>query len=141
MKVSSGVNVSVAAIEAHIMTAVNKAIANILNSFEQLVFPIMTQLHFLHPPGTTPSHSAVSCQEIKELNPTAPTGHYWLRDTTHSSFHIFCDMSSSCWGGGELGVGITGAWMCVAKINMTNSNHTYPDGLKNYLTLQRDSVQ
>lgn len=43
------------------MTAVNKAITKISHSFEQLVFPIMTQLNFLHLPGTTPSHPAVSC--------------------------------------------------------------------------------
>ena len=55
---STGVNVSVAAIEAHITTAVNIIITNICNSFEQLVSPIMTQLHFLHLPGTTPSHPA-----------------------------------------------------------------------------------
>ena len=39
-------------IEAHITTAVNKIISNIFNSLEQLVFPIMTQLHFLHLPGS-----------------------------------------------------------------------------------------
>ena len=54
---SGGVNV----IEAHIMTAVNKIITNISNSFEQLVSPIMTQLHFLRLPGSTPSHPASSC--------------------------------------------------------------------------------
>ena len=68
--VSSGVNISLATIEAHITTAVNKRIITISNSFEQLVFRIMTQLHFLRLPGTTPSYPAVFCREIRELNPT-----------------------------------------------------------------------
>lgn len=120
-----------ATIEPQITTAVNKAITNISNSSEQLVFPIMTQLNFLRLPGTTLSHPAVSCQEIKKLNPTAPTGHYWLRDTTHSSLHMYCDMSWSC-------LGITGAWMRVVKINTTNlSNHTCPEGLKLLSTPKR----
>ena len=117
--VSSEVDVSVAAIEAHITTAINDAITNI----SQLVSPILTQLHLLRSPGSNPIHPAASCGEIKELSPTAPSGYYWLRGTGNSSVHVYCDMSRSCGG-------ITGGWMQVAKINMTNSSHTCPAGLK-----------
>ena len=105
-------------------------IANISNSFEQLLSPIMTELRLLHLPGSTPSHPAASCREIKELNPTAPSGYYWLRGTGDSSIHMYCDMSRSCGG-------ITGGWMTVAKINMTNSSHTCPAGLKLLTTPKR----
>ena len=94
------------------------------------VSPIMTQLHFLHPPGRTPSHPAASCRGIKELNPTAPSSYYWLRGTGDSSVHMYCDMRRSCGG-------ITGGWMRVTKINMTNSSHTCPAGLKLLTTPKR----
>ena len=132
------------AIERHLATAVEEVIANISNSLEQLLFPIMiamnksnaniqammSQLHLLRLPGSTPSHPAASCKEIKELSPTAPSGYYWLRGTGDSSVHMYCDMSRSCGG-------ITGGWMPVTKINMTNSSHTCPAGLKLLTTPKR----
>ena len=132
------------AIQRRLATAVEDVIANISNSFEQLLSPIMiemnksnaniqammSQLHLLRLPGSTPSHPAASCREIKELSPTAPSGYYWLRGTGDSSVHMYCDMSRSCGG-------ITGGWMTVAKINMTNSNHTCPAGLKLLTTPKR----
>ena len=131
-------------IERHLAVAVEQVIANISNSFEQLLSPIMiemnksnaniqaitSQLHLLHLPGSTPSHPAASCKEIKELSPTAPSGYYWLRGTGDSSVHMYCDMSRSC-------EGITGDWMRVTKLNMTNSSHTCPAGLKLLTTPKR----
>ena len=117
-------------IEKRLATAVEEVIMNISNSFEHLLSPIMTELRLLHPPGNTPSHPAASCREIKELTPTAPSGYYWLRGTGDSSVHMYCDMSRSCGG-------ITGGWMRVAKINMTNSSHTCPAGLKLLTTPKR----
>ena len=115
------------AIERHLATAVEEVIVNISNSFEELVSPIMTQLILLHPPGSTPSNPAASC---KELNSTAPSGYYWLRGTGDSSVHMYCDMSRSCGG-------ITGGWMRVTRLNMTNSSHTCPAGLKLLTTPKR----
>ena len=132
------------AIEKRLATAVDKVITNISNSFEQLLSPIMTemnksnaniqaimsQLLLLRLPGSTPSHPAASCKEIKELSPTAPSGYYWLRGTGDSSVHMYCDMSRSCGG-------ITGGWMRVTRLNMTNSSHTCPAGLKLLTTPKR----
>ena len=80
--------------------------------------------------GSTPSHPATSCKEIKELIPTAPSDYYWLRGTGDSSARMYCDMSRSCGG-------ITGGWMRVARLNMTNSSHTCPAGLKLLTTPKR----
>jgi len=120
----------VAAIEKHISTSVDEVVTNISASFEQLVSPLMTQLHLLRVPGSTPSHPAISCREMKELSPTAPSDYYWLRGTGDSSHHMYCDMSRSCGG-------ITGGWMRVAAINMTNISHTCPEGLKLLSTPKR----
>ena len=98
-----------------IMIAMNKSNAN--------VQAMMAQLQLLRLPGSTPSHPAVSCREIKELSPTAPSGYYWLRGTGDSSVHMYCDMSRSCGG-------ITGGWMPVAKLNMRNTSDSCPHGLK-----------
>ena len=91
---------------------------------------IQQDVQLLRLPGSTPSHPAVSCREVKELSPTAPSGYYWLRGTGDSSVHMYCDMSRSCGG-------ITGGWMRVTKINMTNSSHTCPAGLKLLTTPKR----
>ena len=118
------------AVAIHLTAAVDEVIANVSNTFEQLVSPIMTQLQLLRLPGSTPSHPATSCKEIKELNSTASSGYYWLRDTGDSFVHMYCDMSRSCGG-------ITGGWMRVTKLNMTNSSHTCPAGLKLLTTPNR----
>ena len=117
-------------IEKRLATAMDEVIANISNSFEELLAPIMTKLDLLRLPGSTPSHPAASCKEIKELSPTAPSGYYWLRGTGDSSVHMYCDMSRSCGG-------ITGGWMRVTRLNMTNSSHTCPAGLKLLTTPKR----
>jgi len=120
-------------VEKHLASAVEEVIANISNSFEQLVSPIMTHLNRCITNivvGSSPSHPATSCSEIKELSPTAPSDYYWLRGTGDSSHHMYCDMSRSCGG-------ITGGWMRVAAINMTNSSHTCPEGLKLLSTPKR----
>ena len=113
-----------------IQAGVDDITRNFSSSFEQLLSPIMTKLDLLRLSGSTPSHPAASCKEIKELSPTAPSGYYWLKGTGDSSVHMYCDMSRSCGG-------ITGGWMQVAKINMTNSSHTCPAGLKLLTTPKR----
>ena len=118
------------AVERRLATVVEDVVANISNSFEELLTPIMTKLDLLRYPGSTPSHPAASCKEIKELSPTAPSGYYWLRGTGDSSVHMYCDMSRSC-------EGITGGWMRVTRLNMTNSSHTCPAGLKLLTTPKR----
>ena len=88
------------------------------------------EVQLLRLPGSTPSHPATSCKEIKQFSPTAPSGYYWLRGTGDSSIHMYCDMSRSC-------EGITGGWMRVTRLNMTNSSHTCPAGLKLLTTPKR----
>ena len=60
------------------------------------VHQLQQEVQLLRLPGSTPSHPAASCREIKELSPTAPSGYYWLRGTGDSSVHMYCDMSRSC---------------------------------------------
>ena len=104
----------------------NMSVAATSHSVHQL----QQEVQLLRLPGSAPIHPAASCKEIKELSPTAPSGYYWLRGTGDSSVHMYCDMSRSCGG-------ITGGWMRVTKINMTNSSHTCHAGLKLLTTPKR----
>ena len=56
------------------------------------------------------------------LPPSSPSGYYWVRASNGSAVSVYCDMTRSCGG-------VTGGWMRVAELDMTNSNHQCPSGL------------
>ena len=58
---------------------------------------------------------APSCRVIILLNPTSPSGYYWVRSVNNSSVLVYCDMTFSCSGRANVG------WMRVAytQINET----------------------
>ena len=93
----------------------------------ELLTPLLSQVLHLVQPGQTPSHHATSCKEILELAPSSPSGLYWIRSSDHSARHMYCDMERSC-------KGVGGGWMRLASINMRDSSHQCPHGLR---TLQQ----
>ena len=62
------------------------------------------------------------------LSPSSPSGYYWVRASNGSAVRVYCDMTRSCGG-------VTGGWMRVAELDMTNSSHQCPSGL----TLRNES--
>ena len=70
--------------------------------------------------GLSPSTSAISCTA---LPPSSPSGYYWVRASNGSAVRVYCDMTRSCGG-------VTGGWMRVADLDMTNSSHQCPRGLQ-----------
>ena len=80
--------------------------------------------------GELSQHAASSCKEIKELNPKSFSGYYWIKASGNSSTRVYCDLAKTCGG-------VTGGWMRVIKINMTNTNHTCPSGLKTLTSPKR----
>ena len=80
--------------------------------------------------GESPKHAASSCKEIKELKPKSLSGYYWIKSSNNSSTQVYCDMARTCGG-------VTGGWMRVIKIDMTNSSHTCPSGLKTLTSPKR----
>ena len=56
------------------------------------------------------------------LPPSSPSSYYWIRAFNGSAVSVYCDMTLSCGG-------VTGGWMRVAGLDMTNSSHQCPSGL------------
>ncbi len=50
------------------------------------------------------------------LPPFSPSGYYWVRASNGSAVPVYCDMTRWC-------VGVTGGWMRVAQLNMTDSSY------------------
>ena len=80
--------------------------------------------------GTVQAHPASSCKEIQEKTPSLPSGYYWVKAGNETPIHVYCNMSLVC-------NGVSGGWMQVANIDMTNSSHTCPQGLRTLTTPMR----
>ncbi len=68
--------------------------------------------------GQSHNYPALSCTS---LSPSSPSGYYWVSNSIGSVVHVYCDMTRSCGG-------VTGGWMRVAELDMTNSSHQCPSG-------------
>jgi hypothetical protein len=82
-----------------------------LNSSVQVLFEGLLGHYF------NPSSSCAA------LPLSSPSGYYWVRASNGSAVHVYCDMTRSCGG-------VTGGWMRVAELDMTNSSHQCPSGLR-----------
>ena len=89
------------------------------NRTQQLNKSTQLLLNGLGPPGRYSSYPAGSCAA---LPPSSPSGYYWVRASDGSDVSVYCDMTRSCGG-------VTGGWMRVAELDMTNSSHQCPSGL------------
>ena len=69
--------------------------------------------------GSFPFYPACSCAA---LPPSSPSGYYWVRASNGSAVSVYCNMTLSCGG-------VTGGWMRVARLDMTNSSHQCPSRL------------
>ena len=68
-------------------------------------------------PSSSPTSSCAA------LPPSSPSGYYWVRDSNGSALCVYCDMTRSCGG-------VTGGWRRVVELDMTNSSHQCPSGLR-----------
>jgi flagellar biosynthesis chaperone FliJ len=72
--------------------------------------------------GLHQSHPASSCAALR---PSSLSGYYWVRASNGSAVRVYCDMTRLCGN-------ITGGWMRVAELDMTNSSHQCPSGLRQH---------
>ncbi len=108
--------------ETVVTRIVERSMNEILEKVEKLIKPIATKLAQLEQPGIFPSHPASSCKEIHEYDKSTPSGNYWLRASNGTAVKIYCDMVRTCGG-------VTGGWMKIAKLDMTNLVHQCPETL------------
>ena len=69
--------------------------------------------------GQLSIYPATSCAT---LPPSSPSGYYWVRVSNGSAVSAYCNMTLLCGG-------VTGGWMRVVELDMTNSSHQCPSGL------------
>ncbi len=81
--------------------------------------------------GIYPSFPASSCAA---LPPSSPSGYYWVRASNGSAVRVYCDIINLSCGN------ITGGWMRVAELDMTNSSHQCPSGLMELTNPRRTCV-
>ena len=65
----------------------------------------------------------VSCAAVQKLLPLSPSGHYNIRSSSGFIINAYCDMTRSCGG-------MTGGWMRVAELDMTDNTTQCPDSLE-----------
>ena len=71
--------------------------------------------------GQNPTYPTVdSCAALLS---SSPSGYYMVRATNGSAVRVYCDMTRSCGG-------VTGGWMRIAHLDMTNSSHQCPSSLR-----------
>ena len=98
--------------------------SSLIATMERLVKPIQAQLdyHLPPPPLTSEDNPATSCRALHDRRPDAPSDYYWIGKSGFPAVKVYCDMTRTC---GNL----TGGWMRVANIDMTNTSQQCPSGL------------
>ena len=102
-------------------TALSDLESRLTSTIQKLLKPIQTQLDYhLPPPGKTADDPTTSCKNLYDTY-YASSGYYWIGEIG-SAVRVYCNMSLTC---GNL----TGGWMRVANIDMTNTSQNCPSGL------------
>ena len=134
----SNINTTISNINTTVYTAISNttdeiALSNLesrlTSAIQGLLKPIQSQLDYHLPPpppttsappptkGKTADDPATSCKDTNN----ASSGYYWIGEVG-SAVRVYCNMSLTC---GNL----TGGWMRVANIDMTNTSQNCPSGL------------
>ena len=105
----------------------------LMDNITEQASSLRSQANRFHLHGSS-YNPAASCADILRYFPDSPSGYYWIE----GSGRQYCDMTRS-WGG------VTGGWMRVAYLDMTNSSHQCPSGLRqrtdsNKRTCVRNSI-
>ena len=75
--------------------------------------------------GRTPDHPVNSCAELAERKPGIPSGNYWILNSTQSPVQVFCEMGDVF----PSSLNVTGGWVRVANLNMTDPDQQCPKNL------------
>ena len=98
---------------------------DLVNEINQNISTLLPEVVHCMLPDCTPDHPANSCAELAEQEPDIPSGNYWILNSTQSPVLVFCEM-------GEVfpaSLNVTGGWVRVANLNMTDPNQQCPGNL------------
>ena len=98
-------------------------VANKLNALYEKVDKLQGLISVIDGLGNSLSMAADNCSEILSSKPFSPSGYYWIKGTTGQPQKVYCDMTRSCGN-------VTGGWMRVAHLNMTDRKHRCPSTLR-----------
>ena len=83
-------------------------------------------------PKASEMDAASSCEEIAELDPTSPSGEYWVQATEGPPVKVYCNMKD------KLGpIKVTPGFVRIGHIDMTNPDEDSPEGFKLYTSPKR----
>ena len=74
----------------------------------------------------TPEYPANSCTELAEQEPDILSGNYWILNSTQSPVQLFCEMGDVF----PASLNVTGGWVRVANLNMTDPDQQCPENLQ-----------
>ena len=96
---------------------VNFALASQLNSTEMIYQRLSQNISVLE----YRADQVLKLHSCAALLPTTPSGYYWVSASNGSAVRVYCDMTRSCGG-------VTGGWVRVGYLDMTDSSHQCPSG-------------
>ena len=101
-------------------------VSDLVNEVRQNISALLPNLvHCRLQLGRTPEYPANSCAELAERKPDIPSGNYWILNSTQSPVQVFCEMGVVF----PASLNVTGGWMRVANLNMTNPDQQCPENL------------
>ena len=99
---------------------IRSEMASALENIAEQIRCLKDQVNRLNSVGSE-LNPATSCVSLLQ-HPCSPSGYYWVRASNGSAVRVYCDMIRSCGG-------VTGGWMRVAELDMTDSSQHCPSGL------------
>ena len=115
----------------------NSSINTINQKYLALEDNTQQMINALQSTGEYQSYPAASCAAVLLYDPSSLSRHYWVQSFNGSAVRVYCDMTRSCGN-------ITGGWMGVGELDMTNNSTQCPSGLRkrtdfNIFTCTRNS--
>ena len=103
------------------LSHINHALLNLSllqenNNTQELIYNLLNSGLFIKFP-------AASCASILLFAPSLPSSDYWIKSSNGSAVRVYCDMTRSC-------SNITGGWMRVAELDMTDTAIQCPSSLR-----------
>ena len=111
-------------------STMQKGFQSISEELQELRQLLTTSSDLTCSPGSSPNNPALSCKYIYYRNASSPSGYYWLQSKSEHAIRVYCDMERTCGG-------VHGGWMKVTSIDMTNSTHSCPSGLRTLTSPKR----